>query len=48
MASINCVEINVANNAELCANTQNIFAFTHAAKPPNIFKNYKLKLFLGR
>ena len=43
MASINCVEINVANNAELRANAQSVVALIYAKRAVNTSKNYKLK-----
>jgi hypothetical protein len=43
MASISRVEINVANNAELRANAQNILAFTRAERPKNTSLNYEPK-----
>jgi hypothetical protein len=40
MASINQVDINIANNAELRANAQNILAVTRAARPKNTSLSY--------
>jgi len=43
MALTNRVEINIANNAELRANAQHVFALTRAVRPKNIFLMYDLK-----
>ena len=43
MALTDRVEINIANNAELRANVQHVFAFTRAIRPLNIFSIYNLK-----
>ena len=39
----NRIEINIANNAKLRANTQYILALTHTIRPKNIFLTYNLK-----
>ena len=43
MALTNCIEINIANNAELHANAQYVLALTHTTRPKNISLIYKLK-----
>ena len=43
MALIDHVEINIANNAKLCTNTQHVFAFTCAIRPQKTFSIYNPK-----
>ena len=43
MALTDRVEINIANNAELRANAQYVFALTRAARPKNMSLAYDLK-----
>jgi len=43
MALISYVEINVANNTKLYANTQSILALIYAERPKNMSLNYKPK-----
>ena len=40
MALTDCVEINITNNAKLCANIQHVFALMCAARPKNTFSIY--------
>jgi len=41
MALTNRVEINIANNAKLCANTQYILAIIYTTRPKNMSLIYK-------
>jgi len=43
MALTNRVEINIANNTKLHANTQHVLALIYTAKPKNISLIYNLK-----
>jgi len=43
MALTDRIEINIANNAELRANAQYVFALTRAIRPQNTFLIYNLK-----
>ena len=43
MALTNRVEINIANNAELRANAQHVFALMRAARPKNTSSAYDPK-----
>ena len=43
MALTNRVEINIANNAKLYANTQHVLALTRAVRPKNMSLTYNLK-----
>ena len=43
MVLTNRVEINMANNAELRANAQHVFAFMCTTRPKNMFLTYNPK-----
>ena len=43
MALTNRVKINIANNAELCTNTQHVFALIYTIRPKNMSLIYNPK-----
>ena len=43
MALTNCIEINIANNTKLRANTQHVLVLIYATRPKNMSLIYKLK-----